>query len=243
MSIRKKIRSCLDELQAAVSEQKEIDRILARKQGKLKVKDIINIEGKKSLLKHLNSESETLKIELGEIEKNQSELKGLMDQFDNPKRRKEIIAEYGKRFRRNASMLSVTGLSEHVFKNIDASIDESGSDLPRAVLAYYFTIISLIVENNGNVEFPMIIDAPNQQKQDKDNLYNILNFVLMNKPSTNQIIIGLVDDAGIQFPGTKISFDTKYSVLKSSNYINLSKEIRFYEAAHLSGKAESRRMR
>ena len=237
-SIKRDINAIQKELQAATSEQQEIDRILAQKRGKLKIKDIIDIEGKKSLMRHLKAESEDLKICLGEVEQSQSDLKNAMDKFDNPERRKVILEEYGERFKSNAQKLLVSGLSEHVFKSVDASIEESGSDLPRAILAYYFAVVSLVVENKSNLSFPLVIDAPNQQEQDTENLSNIMNFIVNNRPNASQLIIGLVDDANVEHSGKKIRFKTKYSALNAEQYSECAAELRHYETMHFSGGAE-----
>lgn len=236
--VRKEIALIQTELQEASSKQRKIDQVLAKKRGKLKIKDVVEIEGKKSLLKHLNNEANEIKIRLGEFEQEQNGLRESADKFDDPERRKSIIKDYGDRFERNARKLHVTGLSEHVFKNVNASIDESGSDLPRAVLAYYFAVSSLVVEGDGNLNFPLVIDAPNQQEQDHGNLSNILKFIVENRPNRSQLILGLVDDADVKFPGKRVEFKTKYAVLDASNYPELSKEIRQYEMSHLSGNQE-----
>lgn len=236
--VRKEIELIHTELQDSSYKQREIDQILAKKRGKLKIKDVVDIEGKKSLLKHLKSEANEIKVRLGEYTQEQNALRESADKFDDPERRKAIIEDYGDRFERNARKLKVSGLSEHVFKNVNTSIDESGSDLPRAVLAYYFSVASLVVEGEGNFNFPLVIDAPNQQEQDQGNLSNILNFIVENRPKKSQLILGLVDHAGIDFPGDKIEFKTKYAVLKASEYPAYSKEIRQYEMAHMSGNSD-----
>lgn len=236
--VKKHIASIEDELKKDFLRQSEIEEILSRKRGKLKVKDLIDIEGKKSLLEHLKTEAKEIKAYLGELERHQAEVKESADKFDDPERRKAIVETYGERFEGNARKLQVTGLSEHVFKNVNASIDESGSDLPRAVLAYYFAVVSLIVEGKDGVNFPLVIDAPNQQEQDKGNLYNILDFIVKNRPKNSQLVVGLVDDANVYFPGKRILLNKKYAALESGEYLELSKKIRHFEVAHMSGASE-----
>ncbi|TDV98477.1 hypothetical protein BDK62_103107 [Halomonas alkaliantarctica] len=235
---KKETISIRAELENASFTKRSIDKILAQKRGKLKIKDVIDIEGKKSLMNHLKKEAEDIKIHLGEVELSQAVLKESADKFDDADRRKEIVREYGERFEKNARKLHVTGLSDQVFKNVNASIDESGSDLPRGVLAYFFSVASLVIEGSGNLNFPLVIDAPNQQEQDQGNLSNILNFIVSNKPNKSQLILGLVDDANIEFPGSRIQFKTKHEVLDSTKYATYAKEIRHYELAHMSGNSE-----
>lgn len=85
--------------------------------------------------------------------------------------------------------LGVYSLSDNVFKNINSSIEESGSDLPRAILAYFFTALKAIENNRNATHFPVVIDAPNQQEQDKKNLRKMLNFILESRPVDRQLIV------------------------------------------------------
>ena len=79
-----------------------------------------------------------------------------------------------------------------------------------------------------------MIDAPNQQEQDKNNLKKMLEFIVANRPKGRQLILGLVEDADIEFGGKVIVFDRKYSVLNEDDYIGISNQIRHFEAVNLS---------
>ena len=51
---------------------------------------------------------------------------------------------------------------------MDITISETGSALPRALLAYYFTFLKIMNIYSTSTFCPIIIDSPNQQEQDKD---------------------------------------------------------------------------
>ncbi len=212
----------------------QIKDILSQRQGDVKLKDLIEIEGKKSLIAHLDKEGEIYRNEIDSIDTLIEEIKEKMKLYDDPEHRKNILAGYSEILRKNTFKLDVHSLSDGVFKSINASIEESGSDLPRAVLAYFFTALSVIQENGNATYFPIVIDAPNQQEQDLVNLKKMLGFILDNRPEGRQLVLGLVDDAGVDFGGKVITFDRKYSVLSEESYKNVSDEMRHFQTENLA---------
>lgn len=210
-----------------------INQLLAKKQGKIKLKDIIELESKKSLLVHLDKETDEYTEIIGNIDKKIGGIRDNMEEYDDPKRRKKIVDKYGESLRKNTIRLGVNSLDDKVYKNITPVIEESGSDLPRAILAYFFTSLEAI-ENNGNATyFPIVIDAPNQQEQDKDNLEKILKFIKSNRPKGKQLILGLVDSGSIEFEGKILTFNKKHSVLDEKFYQDGAEEMKHFETLNL----------
>ncbi len=212
----------------------QINNILSEKQGDIKLKDLIELEGKKSLIEHLDQDNEIYRNEIHDIDGLIEDIREKMKKYDDIEHRKNIISKYGENLRKNSFKLDVHSLSDRVFKNINSSIEESGSDLPRAVLAYFFAALSAIQENGNATYFPIVIDAPNQQEQDPVNLKKMLNFILTNLPEGKQLVLGLVDDAGINFGGKVIIFDKKYSVLNEESYKDVTDEIKHFELENLA---------
>lgn len=218
----------------AKESRKSINKLLAKKQANIKLKDLISLEGKKSLVNHLDKEIETYTYEISVINSEIDKLTEKMGKYDDPDRRKRIVEEYGESLRKNTMKLGVHSLDDSVYKNITPSIEESGSDLPRAILAYFFTSLDAIEKNGNATYFPIIIDAPNQQEQDETNLQKILEFIRDNRPENKQLILGLVDSRGVKFGGKTRVLNKKYSVLSEEYYQQGSDEIRQFESANLS---------
>lgn len=233
-----KVQKQIEEIEVAVSDlsvrQSEIKERLARKQGTLRLQDVVEIEGKKSMLKHLELENQSQNSILSEIDKKIENIVSKMEKFDTPERRREIIEEYGETLRRYTSKLGVHSLNDNAFKNINSNLEESGSDLPRAILAYFFATQAAIQKNKNATLFPVIIDSPNQQEQDPDNLKKMLQFIYDRRAANQQVIVGMVDDAGVEFDGKMLEFDKKYSVLNEADYLLHAPELREYEAANLA---------
>lgn len=231
--IDQEINSVNELLNGAVIKQSQINSILARKQGKIKLNDLIQLEGKRELFNHLNAQllnqEKKLQGMAGEI----YDIENKMKEYDDPAHRKVIRERYSKTFSKNALILDVKSLSEHVFKKIDCNIEESGSDMPRAILAYFYTALESIMTNGNATFFPVIIDAPNQQEQDENNLRKMLNFIKDNNDKGYQLILGLVEDCDVDFGGDVIELKTKNYLLNEEDYPDLSEEIKYYESANL----------
>jgi DNA repair exonuclease SbcCD ATPase subunit len=233
-----KIDKAICKAEALMGEAKEtrlqINEILSKKQGDIKLKDLIDLESKKSLLVHLDKESAEYSKKLDEMNIKIGKAIDEMKKYDDPERRKGIIAEYGELLRKNTMKLNVHSLDDSIYKNITPSIEESGSDLPRAILAYFFTSIEAIEKNGNATFFPIVIDAPNQQEQDKDNLNKILKFIKEKRPKGKQLILGLVDSGDVDFEGNVLEFDKKYSVLSEDLYQAGAEVINHFESQNLA---------
>jgi hypothetical protein len=60
-----------------------------------------------------------------------------------------------------------------------------------------------------------VIDSPNQQDQDLANLKKMLHFIRDKRPKNSQIVLGLVDDCGVDFDGDVIELTDNYHLLQS----------------------------
>lgn len=216
-------------------ETNAIEGVLSRKQGKVSLSDLVKNEGKKELIDHLRLEIGKQSQAIQNIEGRMQELSEKMQQYDNPSRRKVIRDRFTKTFEKFCWDLNVHGIVEASYKTISTNIDESGSDVPRAILAYNFATLDAITIAENATFFPVVIDAPNQQEQDKNNLKRILNFIPENIPDGSQLILGLVDDCDIKFQGKVIDLTSKYSLLQESSYEEHASELSHYERLNLHG--------
>jgi hypothetical protein len=231
------VQNELTELEASLGEallrEARVSELLTKRQGEVQLRDLIRIEGKQELATHLRAERTRYQQALLELDQQSETLRKEMLSLDRPERRRAIVDEYAEDLRKNAGRLSVSFFTDQVFKRVDASIDESGSDQPRAVLAYTFAALSSI-ERSGNATFcPITVDAPNQQEQDPENLKRILSFIVSYRPPGRQLIVGLVDDAQLNFGGSTIELTEKRRLLSKDYYREGADQIRYYEAKNL----------
>jgi hypothetical protein len=135
------------------------------------------------------------------------------------------MEDYERTLRSNFLALDVKSYSESVFRTLIPSLIETGSTLPRAILAYQFSILNLIAKRSPSTVCPIVIDSPNQQAQDADSLKKILEFIPKHQPQGVQLILGLENDMGVQFGGKKITLTDKYSLLQADQYEDAHKEV------------------
>ena len=221
-------------LQEAVAHESRINDLLTKRQGEVQLKDLIRMEGKQELLTHLRAERAGYQQALLELHQQSEALRKEMQSLEQPERRKAIVDHYAEDLGKNAGRLRVSFFADQVFRRVDPSIDESGSDQPRAVLAYTFAALSSL-ERTGNATFcPITVDAPNQQEQDRENLERILRFTVSYRPAGRQLIVGLVDDAQLDFGGTTIELTEKRQLLGKDYYGQGAEQIQYYEARNLA---------
>lgn len=94
--IEKDISEIEQELKKTKSMHKDIEELLSRKQGKVKLRDLINLEGKKSLVAHLEQESRHYQEILNNLSTTSENIAEDMQKFDNSARRKKLSLNTAK---------------------------------------------------------------------------------------------------------------------------------------------------
>jgi hypothetical protein len=199
------------------SELARIADLLAVKRESITLKQVLSREGKREADSALNDRKDELAKELLQFAADLKLLAKQLKALTDKKRGDEITAFYVARMRSYLFSLK-SSLHEDTYKKVDCSVKETGSNLPRALLAYYFSLLHTIWKYGDGTYCPIVIDSPNQQAQDKTNLTAILGFIRDNQPAGSQIILGLEDDLGLNIPGHKVELDSKYHLLKPEQY-------------------------
>jgi hypothetical protein len=122
----------------------------------------------------------------------------------------------------NLDHISDFELAEISYKAIDSNIRETGSDLPRALLAYYFAFIHTMKKFSTSAFCPIVIDTPVQQDQDEANAARMISFCLSQAPQGSQLILGTVGLHGVEYDGHVIKTDTKNRLLKTERFEEVS---------------------
>jgi hypothetical protein len=141
------------------------------------------------------------------------------------KHKQAVLKEYVARMKEFLFAVDVHTLSEEQYKRVTSSIDETGSDLPRALLAYFFAVLSTMRKYSSSPQCPIVIDSPNQQAQDRESLRKMLSFIFTHQPEGSQMILGLEDDTGLKYDADVIRLTDKYSLLQSNAFANVTDEL------------------
>jgi Chromosome segregation ATPases len=208
----------------------KIQELLNEKKAEIKLVDIIENEGKKRVKEIFITEQNEIYTKIGKAKSTfdnlEAELKRINKEGETKKQ--TIMSFYRSKLRTFLENLNIDAdkTSKNIFERMDSKIKEQGSNLPRALLAYYFSFLHVMNEYSTSTFCPIVIDSPNQQEQDNENLKAIMNFIDKNQPKDSQLILSLVEDIETTFEEDTIYLENeKYSLLKSSFYDEVNNEL------------------
>ena len=225
MSIIEKIRKFNEEFIDRKTDYEKIQEVLNKKQSEVKLSDIIENEGKRKVKEIFKQEQTQIHLQIGKAKSEKDRLEKKLKDIDKKgKIRKDNIMSMYRVFLRKYLLelnIDVNKFSEQVFKRMDSPIKETGSALPRALLAYYFTFLNVMNKYSTSTFCPIIIDSPKQQDPDEENVKAIINFIEKNKPDNSQLILGYVDNKSSTF-----DLKEKYHLLQSDVYDEVYEEMK-----------------
>ena len=207
----------------------EVQATLEEKMGDVSLFEVIESRGRRIASDMFDVQLKEIEDQiayfLGEIAKIDESLKALKNQ----KRRKKIVKYYSEYMLAYLKLLDVTNYSPNAVTKIPAQISETGSDLPRSMLAYFFAILQTIHHFSTAVFAPIIVDSPNQQDQDATNVGAIIDLIIAERPKDTQTILGTVSlhDRTIE-NGKVIEFKEKSSVLQKGEFEAVAASMRPY---------------
>ncbi|MGY4598548.1 putative nucleic acid-binding Zn-ribbon protein [Bradyrhizobium sp. GM22.5] len=205
-----------------------INSILDEQRGDLKLRDLIEGESEKLMDGAIASEQKEIDAEIGTQEMKSDEAAQTMKSLDDKKRQAEIKGFYLRQMNSFVQQLHVPNLSEESYKAIDCHIRETGSDLPRGLLAYYYAFIHTMKRFSTSAFCPIVVDTPVQQDQDAANAARMISFCLGEVPQGSQLILGTVSLHGVKYDGHVIETDTKNKLLKAALFEEVSALMRPY---------------
>jgi hypothetical protein len=203
-----------------------IQSILDEQRGDIKLRDLIEGESERMVDSAIEAERQTLDTETGRLDAVADEAQAIMKSFDDPARTKKIMTFYRGKMAEFLLDLRVPGLSAAAYSKIDCVIKETGSDLPRALLAYYYAFLHTMREFSGSIACPVILDSPLQQDQDPDNAARVIEFALRKVPAGSQLILGSVSLHHIPPGGFTILTTQENQLLETAAYDVVREELK-----------------
>lgn len=210
-----------------------MELLLNRKKSEVSLRDIVAAEGNKEMVVSLKADI-AAKDEL--IEDVQKLIDGLKNDLKlDSKKKKEIIEYYQSRMKEYLSLLNVFVLEESDYAEPTRVIKNNalGSDLPRALLAQYFSLLHTLKKFGDTKVCPLVIDSPQQQEQDSNNLDAIFKFIFSKTLDGQQLILGTISTQAV--PEAIIPEGTNLIVLSNEKYAVLRRD-QFDEAVSEVGR-------
>lgn len=211
------------------NEAQKLQALLSKRHADVTFSDIVKREGEKEYRHRVITRIDELDTIIGALDRVIDEANKAMKAAESPERRAEILDSYKFLMASYSRTLKADSLDEDDYGNIYFKIRETGSDRPRAILAYMFAILDLIQSSGNTPDCPIILDSPKQQDQDDRNHALMLQFIRDQRPKGSQLILCLVDDNNVDFGGDVIELTEKLWVLNADDYVPLARAIAPYE--------------
>lgn len=202
-----------------------VSELLAATRSDISLAMVLRSEGRKEVDAIFVQQLDDAFRRRAELDEWASELRLRLKGFEDKERREEILGLYRQAMSRNVHTLNCTRLGETPLKRIDSKINESGSDQPRALLAYFYSVLQVIAKYSTSTLCPIVIDSPNQQAQDTKNLPGMLRFIRDNRPENSQLILALEETYDVEFPGETIRLENKDRLLSNEHYSAVREEM------------------
>lgn len=202
-----------------------LEEILNETKGDLSLRDILESESERLVDEAFASERRSIDLAVGERDGEAEAASAVMKSYSDRKREKSIKDFFAEKLRRFAFHLQVPTLPESFFNSLYANPPETGSDQPRALLAYYYAFAHTVREYSSALTAPLVIDSPVQQDQDPANAERIMQFAVDNVPDGMQLILGSVRLHNASYGGEQIELVDKRRLLRAEEFDAVHQEL------------------
>ncbi len=237
-------RQNLNELEVRRADQRRkidgvsfaLDRVhqtLAIHREDISLRDIVVAEGRNEAQRVLQERLSTLDAEYGEKQRGKEDAERRMKEADS-RLRKSTITQFFSNVLETFNQELDVRLPEGTKPSIQGVHTARGSAGPRGLAAYYYAFLHTSAKYGTSAFCPIVVDAPNQQGQDRGHFQQIMKFLLTRMPDDAQVIVGteaVSDAAGAEV--VDISHQ-KEKVLRSADYEKTMEHVRpFFRQAML----------
>lgn len=209
-------RGKLDAISASLS---RVHKILETRKQSLSLNEVLVAAGKTEAAKILRVSLNDKIVAADGSRTRTDTLRASMNEFTDRTRTSEIRKFYRTRLSMFSQELDVH-LDDPEKQSIVSINVARGSEGPRALLAYYYAFLHTKIEFTTNARFPVVIDSPNQQGQDKVHLPQMMKFIFDHVPGDAQTIVATEDASGLEFEGVNIATygEAKRQVLRDKEF-------------------------
>ena len=179
-------RQSINDLQTEID---GIKQLLSTHKEEITLRDVVLAEGRNQAQQVFLRRLADLDTEIGTMQSKIAQHVQKMKEAESKKRKDEIKLFFGQTLSRYAQMLDVR-MPESGRDPLAGLQIGRGSEGPRARAAYYYAFLQTTREFGSSTFCPIVVDAPNQQGQDKGHLDQILRFLIDEAPENSQVIIG-----------------------------------------------------
>jgi predicted nucleic acid-binding Zn-ribbon protein len=217
-TLTKKINDAQVRLNDVGKEANRLNSLLSEERGKIRLRDLLRGESERMLDESFSDEFSEIEGQIAAKDGDAADAESRMAKATDKDRNKAISETFQKFMTRFVHELDVHALSEKELKDIKGSIKATGSELPRAVLAYKYAFFHTMLEFSSSPLCPLVVDSPLQQEQDDENIQRILKFITKNTPDHCQLILGCVKLHDADFEGHVIEAKVRHKLLQEEAF-------------------------
>lgn len=225
-----KLSAAKADIESTTEQEKAIQELLTRKRGQITFAELLDRAGNKKFARELESQVEELLGKIAVIDSEIGEAEEEVAQSKSKSRRDEILSLYLQLMTAHLSELKVNSLAEKSYSSITCALKETGSDRPRAILAYFFAMLELIWKADDGLKCPIVLDSPNQQDQSQENHMRMLAFIRDHQPIGSQLILFAVDVGDTEFDGDQQVLTDVDFLLSEEHYEQVAANLYPYQA-------------
>lgn len=204
----------------------EIEKILNSEREKVTFKDVLKSEGARELLEKVENQ---IKMVEKDIEIHEGKLSLLTKEKTKiTKSNSDLKKEYNDIVKQYIFELDVKDVDIKKVRNIGDTIESTGVDTPRLILAEHFAHYDMIKKYSSSVVCPMVIDTPLQQEPGSVNISKIIKFLLNERYSDSQLIVASTEIHDFKFDGKIIRLIDERNLLGNEHYELCIEEIDFF---------------
>ena len=227
------IQKILSDIEKEEEKYIELLKLLERYQERLKIKskhvsDVLRHKGlcelRDTIIEEKHTAQDTKEIQLDLLEDVKEAIKG----FNT--RKKAILDRYYELLMGAKSRFGLDEIDPDRFKKISTNFEASGSNKYIATVIWYFTVIKIRNEYNPMaIQYPIVLDSPNNVEADDEKEKAFLEYLLSNSDLSSQFIMSGIgfDSAEFQANINKpmnviILTNDKYHLLQTEDYVSYS---------------------
>lgn len=212
----------------------ELQSLMSVSKDNMSLNDVLLNIGSDNFVQFARSEHNKIAGDIISLEKEVELLERNLKLEDDKEKAREISDFYRRQISQYLGELSVDMQEPDYFERLDWKVTDTGSDLSRALLAYYYALTNTIYSFGFSSCCPIVIDAPMQQEQDAENRKKIFDFILTRRPEGSQLLLSFVDDDGLSVGSDNLAFTRKYSLLAEDEFEDVNQYVTPYLEKALS---------
>ncbi|MFP3646013.1 hypothetical protein [Paraburkholderia sp. SIMBA_054] len=167
----------------------ELASLQGERRVRLKLEDVLAAQSKKTLDTAFQRVSAALGADVARLESAKHAAEASVRKFEDKERQKLVLRYYTDQLRSLSNLLNVPPEEQIRGEKSGSRAHTGGSSRPRSLLAVHLALLATNAEWGEAVQFPFIVDTPQQSGQDDENLGKMISILGRSAKDDHQVIL------------------------------------------------------